>query len=65
MKRVKENTDYVKNDSGSIVLDSNSKYIEYMKRREKSIQEIERVNNLESELKELKLLVGELLKKSK
>ena len=62
-KKVKENTDYIKTESGAVILDSKSKYIEYMNRLNASKKETQRVSDLENEVAQLKELVQSLIEK--
>ena len=64
-KRIKDNVEYVKLESGAIVLDSKSKYNEFIRQRSAKIAEKNEIISLRSEIEELKELVNSLAKKGK
>ena len=64
-KRIKENENYVKSESGAIVLDSKSHYENHMKMMNAATEKKQKLDSLENEVSELKKLVNDLIKANK
>ena len=61
-KRVKDDRDYVKTESGAIVLDSKTKYSQHMSMMQAAKTKNDQIKTLETQVSELTDLVNKLLK---
>ena len=62
MKKILNNEDYVKSETGAIVLTNNAKYLEHRKRVNKRVQDQEELVQLKTDVSDLKEMVNKLIK---